>query len=57
MANDADGFKNWFDVSYNDQTNEKCGELSYSLETKDDDGVYRTLESTEKVEIVNNKYL
>lgn len=65
MADDQDGFKNWFNVdtgidSKNEHSNmgmKKCGELSYSLETKNAQGEFEALKTTDRAEVVNNKYL
>ena len=43
MGNDKDGFENWFEVSYNAKTNKKCGELTYSLQTKNAKGEFEPL--------------
>ena len=57
MGNDKDGFENWFEVSYNAKTNKKCGELTYSLQTKNAKGEFETLKTTDKAQLVDNKYL
>lgn len=57
MADDVDGFKNWFQVEIGSESNAKCGELSYSLETKNAQGDFVPLKTTDRAEVVNNKYL
>ena len=47
------GFKDWFEVAIGNESNAQCGELSYSLQTKDGE----VLKTTDKAEVINNKYL